>query len=102
MATAQCFRFSSLKLNAKRISSNYGLSRTPSLVSARSFSPLLEIRVSAAPVQLSGNALKFTGWDRLLRKRGGAGVKLSAPSFAATDADGVTKPSKSFSKKENG
>lgn len=98
-ASVRCSQFSSLGLNAKRISRNYGLPRTPSLVSERPFSPLPEIRVSAAPVQFSGNALKFAGWDPLLRRQGGAAVKLPVPAAAAADADGVTKPSKSFAEK---
>ncbi|RVW42126.1 Triose phosphate/phosphate translocator TPT, chloroplastic [Vitis vinifera] len=83
----------------REFSRNYGLPRTPSLVSASPFSALPEIRVSAAPVQFSGNALKFAGWDPLLRRQGGAGVKLPVPAAAAADADGVTKPSKSFAEK---
>jgi len=88
-ASVRCSQFSSLGLNAKRISRNYGLPRTPSLVSARPFSALPEIRVSAAPVQFSGNALKFAGWDPLLRRQGGAAVKLPVPAAAAADADGL-------------
>ena len=88
-ASVRCSQFSSLGLNAKRISRNYGLPRTPSLVSASPFSALPEIRVSAAPVQFSGNALKFAGWDPLLRRQGGAGVKLPVPAAAAADADGL-------------
>ncbi|KAK9276769.1 hypothetical protein L1049_006305 [Liquidambar formosana] len=96
-------RFSSLYLSPNRISPNFVTLQTRSLLppaSPLSFSPLPEIRKSS--VELSGKALRFSGWSQHLRRRDSA--EYSVPAAAAADADGseieisdgVAKPFKSF------
>ncbi|KAL6294838.1 hypothetical protein ACE6H2_002980 [Prunus campanulata] len=101
-------QFSSLYLSSNKISPSFALLKARSLSSKASsltFSPLTETIKPFSPVELSGKALRFSGWSQELRRRGS--VELPVAKAAAADAEGAEiesaagygKPSKSFSEK---
>uniref|UniRef100_A0A5B7BBX6 Putative Glucose-6-phosphate/phosphate translocator-related n=1 Tax=Davidia involucrata TaxID=16924 RepID=A0A5B7BBX6_DAVIN len=101
-------RFPSLYPSSSRASPNVVLLKNRSHVpraSGLAFSPLPENRLSPAPVEFSGKALKFAGWSQLLRRHGLAQFPLTKAAAADADggeieiSDGFSKPSKSFAER---
>ncbi|KAB1222031.1 Triose phosphate/phosphate translocator TPT, chloroplastic [Morella rubra] len=99
-SSVQTSRFSSLYSSPNRGTTNPVVLKARSLTSKATclaFSPLPENRGPLTPVESSGRALRFSGWTELLRRRGS--VDFPVVAAAAAEADGYSKPSKSFAER---
>ncbi|KAF3431575.1 hypothetical protein FNV43_RR26306 [Rhamnella rubrinervis] len=100
-------RFSSLYVSPIRISPSIVPLKTRSLASRASglsFSPLSEKLKPTKPVGVSGEPLRFSGWNQQLRRRGRDEFPVVAAAAADAEGreieiDGYTKPSKSFAER---
>jgi hypothetical protein len=95
-SSIQTSRFSSLYLSPNRATTCHLVLKTGSMTSKATrlaFSPFPESRGPPTPVEFPGKALRFSGWNQLLRRRGS--VEFPVVAATAADADG-SKSSLSF------